>query len=80
MKKLNKKQISKRLNTFWDKYWKISQDFNEKVSKLEKDMNKKLNLGFNLEFFHVDGECVGIGAEDYSKRKEFPLIHDSEFI
>jgi len=41
-------------------------------------MNKRLKLDIALEFFYCDGECVGIGAEDYSERKRFPLIHDSE--
>ena len=35
-----------------------------------------VDLEVVLEFFWVDGECVGIGASDYSDRKKFPLIQD----
>ena len=41
-------------------------------------MNKELNLNPELEFFHVEGECVGIGAIDYGARKFFPLLQDRE--
>ncbi|MEK6847572.1 MAG: hypothetical protein AABX50_00410 [Nanoarchaeota archaeon] len=41
-------------------------------------MTKKAELGIELEFFKVEGECVGIGASDFADRKRFPLIHDSE--
>ena len=81
MKKLNKKQIreiTKKLKPFWERYWKLYSNFLDKKEKLEKEMNKKINLGIELEFFHVDNECVGIGAEHYGDRKKFPLIHDSE--
>ncbi len=48
------------------------------MDNLEKNMTKDINLGIKLEFFYVDGECVGIGAANYSDRNKFPLIHDSE--
>ena len=41
-------------------------------------MNKNLKLGIEFEFFYSDGECVGIGAANYSDRKKFPLIHDTK--
>ena len=41
--------------------------------------SKAVGLGVDLEFFHVDGECVGVGASGIDDRKKFPLIQDSEF-
>ena len=81
MKKFNKKQIkeiTEKLKPFWERHWKLYLNFLNEEEKLEKEMNKKLNLGTELSFFYADGECVGIGAEHYSNRKKFPLIHDSE--
>jgi len=43
-----------------------------------RKMSKKIGLEIDLEFFYVDGECVGIGAVNWGDRKKFPLIHDSE--
>ncbi|MBU0957686.1 MAG: hypothetical protein KKF56_02645 [Nanoarchaeota archaeon] len=79
MKKLTKKQlenIKTKLIPFWKKYWEIHRVYNDEILKLEKKMNKSLSLPIELEFFYVDGECVGIGAEDYSMREFFPLIQD----
>ena len=63
MKKLSKveiKKITKRLKPYWKEYWKIWNEFLEKSNNLEKKMNNELNLNSELEFFYVDGECVGI--------------------
>ena len=42
----------------------------------------KEELGEELEFFYVDGDCVGIGHTDWDRRKEgkkyFPLFHNEE--
>ena len=81
MKKLNKRQIeevTRKLGLFWEKRRKFYLDLMKKEEKLQKEMNKKLNLNVEIEFFYVDGECVGIGALDFSKRKIFPLIHDRD--
>jgi hypothetical protein len=81
MKKLNKekiKEITKKLKPYWKEYWKIWGKFSKKSGKLQKKMNQKLKLNPELEFFYVEGECVGIGASNYEARKFFPLIHDSE--
>jgi len=67
-----------KLKPFWNKRRKLESNFHKKEDKLQKEMNDKLNLDVELEFFYVDGECVGIGARDYNKRKNFPLVHDSE--
>jgi len=75
----NKEKIIERLKPFWKNYWDEEKKFMQKILKLEKEMNKKLTLGVELEFFYAEGECVGIGASDYSDRKKFPLIQDSEF-
>ncbi|MBU0930244.1 MAG: hypothetical protein KJ623_04190 [Nanoarchaeota archaeon] len=81
MKKLNKKEIkeiTEKLKPYWKEYRKICGEFSKKSSKLEKRMNKKLNLNPKLEIFYVDGECVGIGALNYNNRKFFPLIDERE--
>lgn len=75
----NTKANIEKLKPFWEKREKIELEFLRKVTKIEKEMNKKLNLGFELEFFYVDGECCGIGADNFEDRNKFPLIHDSEF-
>ncbi|MEI6058793.1 MAG: hypothetical protein WCP89_03405 [archaeon] len=83
MKKINKKEIkeiTEKLKPFWKKYVKIQNNFYKKIRNLQEEMNKKVRNRTNLEFFYVDGECVGIGAERYSDRKHFPLIHDRELM
>ena len=72
------KKLIERLKPFWKKYWKLNGEFSKKIRKLEEEMNKKSGQKINLEFFYVNGECCGIGAENYSDRKRFPLIQDTE--
>lgn len=82
MKKLTKKELMKitnKLRPFWKKREEAYFEFLKKQRKIENEINKKLNLNIKLEFFYCDGECVGIGAENYSDRKFFPLIQDSDF-
>ena len=82
MGKLNKRQIksiTKKLKPFWVKLSELQKKFYKEQGRLQKEMNKSMRFGVKLEFFYVDGECVGIGAERYSKRKNFPLIPDSDF-
>jgi hypothetical protein len=81
MKKLNRKElqkITKKLKPFWKAYRKLESEHFKKVRALEDKMNKKIKAKTKLEFFYVDGECVGVGAENYSDRNWFPLIQDSE--
>jgi len=40
-------------------------------------MSKKIGK-MDLEFFYVDGECVGIGAANWNDRKACPLIQSCE--
>jgi len=74
----NKSEMIKKLNPIWKEYLKKRREFENEINSLKIKMSKKLNLGIDLEFFYVDGECVSIGALDFSKRNKFPLIHDSE--
>jgi len=78
MKEKERKEIIKKLKPFWKEYWKVHDVFYEEVRKIEKMMNKKLDLEIDLSFFHTDGACCGIGAENYADRESFSLIHDSE--
>jgi len=81
MRKLTRGQIIKltnKLKPFWKKRQSLYSKFFNEERKIEYEMNKNLKSKIKLEFFYCDGECVGIGAEDYSERQFFPLIHDSE--
>ena len=81
MNELNKEKLDKikeKLKPYWKDYQRILGDFFHETNKLQKKMNKELKLSMDLEFFYADGECVGIGAENYADRKKFPLIHDSD--
>ena len=70
------KEIKRKLKPFWKRYLELQSNYHKRIKSLEKIMNNKLKLKTKLEFFYVDGECVGIGAEDYADRKYFPLIQD----
>ena len=77
---MNKKELIEILKPYWKKVRKIQMNYFTKLNDLEIDLNKKLkryNLP-KLSIFHVDGEPVGIGADNYSDRKNFELIHDSD--
>jgi len=74
----DKEKIIERLRPFWKRYWKKEERFRKEVAVLEKEMTEKAGLGIELEFFHVDNECVGIGASEIKDRENFLLIHDSE--
>ena len=81
MSELNKSQIKEiaiKLKPFGKKHRELQLKFSEEIEKLKEEMNNSLDFGINLEFFYVDGECVGVGAENYSDRKNFPLIYDKE--
>ncbi len=77
---INKKELKKLLKDYWIRMMKLEMEFYKKIGLLEEEMNnavKKYNLP-QLSFFAVDGEYVGIGAENWEDRKDFELIHDSE--
>jgi hypothetical protein len=77
---MKRKDIAEMLKSFWEKRDIDERYFRHEELKLEEEMSKK--AGIELEFFYVDGECVGIGAKDWDKRgklpHKFPLINDSE--
>ena len=73
-----REHLIEKLKQFWREYSKLRSNFSAGIEKLENEMNRKLSLGIELEFFHCDGKVVGVGAKNYSERKKFPLIHDSE--
>ena len=75
----DKEKVIKKLQPFWKKYWEKEEKFRNEVAEIEKEMSKAVGLGVDLEFFNVDGECVGIGASGIEDREKFPLIQDSEF-
>ncbi len=81
MKKLNKKELEEitlQLKPYWVEYENLLIEHSQKVRELEDKMNKEIKPKTKLEFFYCDGECVGIGAENYSDREFFPLIGDSK--
>jgi hypothetical protein len=76
-----KKLWIKKLKPFWKARDRHYINFIAIEHAIEFDM--KNALGEDLEFFYVDGECVGIGHTDYSRRKRhnknyFPLIQNSD--
>ena len=75
---LSDKEIINKLKPLWKKYLKKENRFRNEITKLDKEITKKSGLGIELEFFHVNNECVGIGASKFADRNKFPLIHDSE--
>lgn len=80
MKKLSKqqiKEITKKLKPFFERYRKLESKFFRDKEKIEKEMSKKIGK-IDLEFFYVDGECVGVGATNWNDRKALPLIHNGE--
>ncbi len=80
LKDKDRKEIIRKLKPFWNKYLEKESKFRSEIIEIEKEMTKRLNLEIDLEFFHVDNECVGIGASFFKDRDKFPLIHDSELI
>ena len=72
----HKKETIKLLKKYWEKRNIIQRDFIHKEFKIEEAMSKA--VGKELEFFYVDGECMGIGAKDFNERFKFPLIHEDE--
>ena len=57
--KLSKELINK-LKPYWAEYQSISDEYWDKVTKLELRMSKEMGIE-EMEFFHCDNEVVGIG-------------------
>jgi len=72
------KETKRKIKPYWKEFLKLENKFRENRYALQEKMNKQLNLGINLEFFYVDGECVGIGAENFKDRKKFPLLQHED--
>ena len=64
----------KRLKPHWDEWCRYRSEFMKKEREIEEKMRKE--FGLDLEFFYVDGGCVGIGVP--SNPSSFPLIHDMD--
>ena len=76
-----KRTWAKKLKPFWEAREKHFKIFRIAEEAIEFDMRACLKE--DLEFFYVDGECVGIGHSDFKRRHSknkdyFPLIHDRE--
>jgi len=78
MNKKEKSEIIRKLRPYWKEFRKLEIKHSQKIDALEKEMTGGIKSKIRLEFFYVDGSPVGIGAQDLSDRKSFPLIHDSE--
>lgn len=80
MKLEERKNWTKKLHPFWVLRNLTYDKFRKREQEIEKVMKKM--TGEDLEFFYVEGECVGIGHKDWVRRKKgknyFPLIHDRE--
>lgn len=72
------KKLIPQLKPFWKRYEDIMFNYLQKIRILEKEMNDTIKPEYELEFFFVEGECVGIGVVNYSDRDKFPLIYDNQ--
>jgi len=66
------KQLLKKLKSYWKEFKKIQDKFYKEQYELEKKAQKETGIG--IEFFKVDGECVGIGNYERTMK----LIHSYE--
>ena len=73
-----RREYIRKLKPYWTRRNQLCSEFSKKERELEEEMNGELKTPAGLEFIYIDGNCVGIGAENYNDRKKFPLIHDSE--
>jgi len=62
----------RKLKPYWRRFQKAEDEFFKRKAVLEMIMSRK--MGISLEFFSVDGEFVGIGAQEWEDRKKIPLI------
>lgn len=80
-KKFNLKSAIKKMKPFWREREELESEFRRKEYKLEQKMKEELGKEYlGIFFFYVDGNCVGIGSEEFVKggRRKFPLIHDAD--
>ena len=73
--KEEREEWTKKLQPYWNEFWKVQNEFVKKTAEIEKKMNSKIKPFVQLGFFWCDGECVGIGAEDIDDRSKFPLLN-----
>lgn len=81
MKNISKKEletITKKLKPFWDELCKLRIKYFKKIEKIEERMNNAIKPPTKLEFFYCDGAYCGIGAKNYTDRKWFKLISDTD--
>lgn len=69
MKIKNTKSLRKKLVPFCDDYYRIRDEYFKEVTAIEGKMEKVTKIE-GIEFFYVDGECVGVGNAD----RTMPLI------
>lgn len=70
------KKFTSKQKEICKEYWKAAQAVRERywrdIGKLETAL--KTDIKIDAEFFHVDGDLVGIG--DYERK--YKLLHDVE--
>ena len=64
------KTLINQVKPFWRRMREIQFDFNEKISNLEEEMSKDLQIE-NMEFFWCDNDIVGVG----NANRTLELIH-----
>jgi len=71
---MKKSNLVKLLREYW-RYFEdeIEEQFYKNIDSLERCV--KLETGIDVEFFFVDGNCVGIGSPD----RKMGLIQRDEF-
>ena len=74
MKKLKIK--IKELKPYWDRAKTETTEYFKKILKIQSKIQEEFK-DKDIEFFWVDGEIVGIGTPNNSKKMD--LIHDIEF-
>ena len=64
------KSLINKLKPYWQEFENISDEFYDKVYKLEQKMSKEIGIN-DLEFFQCDGDWCGIGNYE----RTLPLIY-----
>ncbi len=60
MKIKKTKKLIKQLQPYWKMFRVEEREFEEHISNIEKEMEKATGIK-DIEFFHCDGEIMGIG-------------------
>lgn len=60
------KQVLNKMKKFYLEYKKVEATFRHDLRKLEEQIQKEFKTP-ELEFFHVDGDIVGIGTPSNPK-------------